>query len=325
MTTVFVYEHVSALGAGGGSEPPPAPSLLAEGRAMLDAVAADFAAVPDVMVTTLPTADEGDFRRLAANADFTLVIAPESDGILEERCRWVEEAGGRLLGPSPAAVRLTADKLALAERFAQAGVPTPRTWALGAEPAGLTPAIWKPRDGAGSQSTFFVRSPADGRRAAEELALCRPRPAMIAQEFIAGCAASVAFLCGPREQVALSPCRQLLSDDDRFRYLGGASPLDPELADRATILGLLAVRAVQGLAGYVGIDLVLGDHPAGDRVIEINPRLTTSYVGLRRRARFSLAAMMLRAARGEPLPPLNWDPAPVTFSAGGTTFATPLA
>ena len=53
MTTVFVYEDVTATGAGGDLESPPAPSLLAEGRAMRDAVAADFAAVPGVRVVGL--------------------------------------------------------------------------------------------------------------------------------------------------------------------------------------------------------------------------------------------------------------------------------
>jgi predicted ATP-grasp superfamily ATP-dependent carboligase len=38
---------------------------------------------------------------------------------------------------------------------------------------------------------------------------------------------------------------------------------------------------IPGLAGYVGIDLLLPD--GGDPlIVEINPRLTTSYVGYRR-------------------------------------------
>src|SRR4051794_29013695 len=101
MTTVFVYEHLCALGASG--QLPLAPSLLREGRAMLDAASADFRALPGVAVLTIAEADEAAFRRLAARADFSLIIAPENDGILEGRCRWAEEAGSCLLGPSPAA------------------------------------------------------------------------------------------------------------------------------------------------------------------------------------------------------------------------------
>ena len=67
------------------------------------------------------------FRRLARTADFTLVIAPEFDGILECRCRWALDEGSRLLGPSPDAVQLTADKLSLAAHLIRHGVPTPAT------------------------------------------------------------------------------------------------------------------------------------------------------------------------------------------------------
>ena len=171
MTTVFIYEYVTALGARGNVESPPAPSLLREGRAMLDAVVADFQAMPDVEIRTIASEDESAFCDLASQTDFTLVIAPEFDGILETRCRWVEKAGGRLLGPSSAAVRLTADKLNLFHHFEKHGVPTPRTWLLGREPSDLSPVICKPRDGAGSQAICFV----EARRVSEGCERAVPR------------------------------------------------------------------------------------------------------------------------------------------------------
>ena len=51
-----------------------------------------------------------------------------------------------------------------------------------------------------------------------------------------------------------------------------------------------------GLSGYVGVDVVLGND-GRDWAIEINPRLTTSYVGLRALAGFNLAEAMLAVAR----------------------------
>src|SRR5262249_51917592 len=98
---VFVYEHVTATCAdlpGGGA----APSLVVEGRAMRDAVAADFGRIPGVEVVTFPDAAKkgsgvffaakktpdpffANFRTLARAADFVLVIAPEFDAILETR------------------------------------------------------------------------------------------------------------------------------------------------------------------------------------------------------------------------------------------------
>ena len=47
MTTVFVYEYLSALGASNGPESRLAPSLLREGEAMLEAIVADLRSVRD--------------------------------------------------------------------------------------------------------------------------------------------------------------------------------------------------------------------------------------------------------------------------------------
>jgi predicted ATP-grasp superfamily ATP-dependent carboligase len=52
--------------------------------------------------------------------------------------------------------------------------------------------------------------------------------------------------------------------------------------------------------GYLGVDIVLGAAPNGDDdvVIEINPRLTTSYIGLRAACHQNLAEAMLVIAAG---------------------------
>jgi predicted ATP-grasp superfamily ATP-dependent carboligase len=85
----------------------------------------------------------------------------------------------------------------------------------------------------------------------------------------------------------------------------------------------MAIRALQtlgDLCGYVGVDLVLGrDGESEDTVIEINPRLTTSYVGLRAASRGNLAQAMLDAAIGRQ-PILSFDEKPVRFNATGETW-----
>jgi len=134
---------------------------------------------------------------------------------------------------------------------------------------------------------------------------------MICQEFAAGRAASVAFIVGDDGAFALPPCWQHLSDDGRFRYLGGECPIPPEFARRAESIARQAVACVGGLRGYVGVDVVLGDR---DWAIEINPRLTTSYTGLRKLARFNLAEAILAASNYGPWPRMEWRDDPVTWS-----------
>jgi hypothetical protein len=77
-------------------------------------------------------------------------------------------------------------------------------------------------------------------------------------------------------------------------------PLLREAIEVARRAAEALAAAAGGLRGYLGIDLVLAD--GGPRVIEINPRLTTSYLGLRRVAGANLAGFILDAALGRPLP-----------------------
>jgi predicted ATP-grasp superfamily ATP-dependent carboligase len=328
---VFVYEYTCAE----AGEQMPA-SLRAEGWAMLSALLTDFRAVPGVEVTTLlhpsfaadcpgmevvwasEEESETRFRTLAHSAHFTMVVAPESEGILETRARWVEEAGGRLLGPSVEAIRLTSDKLELARHWRCHGIPTPETWLLSAVPRCSTLLVCKPRDGAGSQATFKVH---DSATLSDVPARARSEGyagEMIVQPWIPGRPASVALIVGTQIQ-CLPAAAQDLSADGRFRYQGGVLPLRPHLTARAQRLAERAAGVVPGLRGYVGIDLILGE-PAdgsGDFAIELNPRLTTSYVGLRALSRTNLAELMLKAARGEVLQPPGYRDCLIRFSAAG--------
>lgn len=327
---LFVYEYTCGGGLAGvaGSD-----SLRAEGWAMLAALLEDICRVPGVSVATILEAerdvcaavrcrrvDPGEegaaFREEARAADLTLVIAPETDGILLERHRWVMETGGRWLGSSAEAIALTGDKLALAEHMLRCDVPTPECLPLPARSARF-PAVLKPRCGAGSQATYLLRS-------AEELATAEKLARLegfggewIVQSFVPGQASSVAFLVGPGGAVPLAPMEQRLSTDGRFHYLGGKVPLPKGQARRAVDLGRRAVEAVAGLSGYVGVDLVLGTEASADRVIEINPRLTTSYVGLRALAEDNLAEALLRVARGESVAALRWREGVVSFDTSG--------
>jgi tyramine---L-glutamate ligase len=313
MTTVFVYEDVCATEAGRDDQSRPASSLLAEARAMLAAVTADFRAVG------VRVAEPGaDFASQVRSADYTLVIAPECAGRLEQLCEEVLSNGGQLLGPTPDAVRLTADKLGLARHWNRLGIATPETWELGEQPGGI-PVVIKPRDGAGSQATILKM--VDGQQTS--VASDSWTGPLIAQRYIAGFAASVAFLIGPKIRAPLIPCEQLLSDDGQFHYRGGQLPIAPHLADRALRIATAAVVCVPGLRGYVGVDVVLGDD-GRDWAIEINPRLTTSYVGLRALARFNLASAMLAAVRGEPLPALEWRREEISFTPDGRVSTLPI-
>ena len=314
---IFLYEWVT--GGGLVEQPGALPaSLLTEGSAMLTALADDFVRIDDCRVSTLrdiriddlslagcevtevhsAAHHQEEVARLAAIADHTLIVAPEFDDVLLQMHKLARQAGGNLLAPTEEFVALTADKHRTAQRCAEAGIPTPPAIVLQSDvkklPADFDyPAVLKPVAGAGSQHTLLVAS------ARDEPPPC-PWPRRL-ERYCPGLPASVAFLCGPEHRVPLAACRQHLSADDRFTYLGGSLLLEDALAQRAILLADHVLDALAGALGYVGVDLVLGKAADGseDYFLEVNPRVTTSYVGLGAATDENLAAALLANASGQ--------------------------
>ncbi|QDU28445.1 carbamoyl phosphate synthase-like protein [Anatilimnocola aggregata] len=339
MQTVFIYEFLTAGGCWSINSEPPAGSLLAEGGAMRDALAEDFAAMGEVAVVQLmhdarltppnlpkqqlipvhSTADErARFRQLVQEASATVIIAPEFSGLLLDRVQVAEAAGGRLISPGSELVELASDKQRTSDHLARRGVAVPLGSSFAGMPevfdSSLFPAVIKPLDGAGSRHVRRVNSP-------DELQLVdwNESPRWRVEKFVPGLPVSAAVIGGPQGCTCLPPCEQILSQDGRFAYLGGRTPLPLRLAKRATALAVAAAHSLPNLRGYVGIDMVLGsaENGAGDVVIEINPRLTTSYIALRRAGKQNLAQAMWQAAAGESFR-LSFSPQSFEFTADGT-------
>ena len=328
---IFLYECITGGGLLGDDEPVAA-SLLREGGAMIAALANDFSEVEGVTAVTMRDArfEDGEslrgeshrieriehhnevFRHLAATSDWTMLIAPEISGRLLDGCENVLAVGGRLLGPPTSVVEIASDKHRTAEHLRRAGLRVPEGRAI--EPGDLDvgtlpgPHVLKPRDGAGSQGlrTLHAGQPTNDIRVQVPSRL---------ERLIEGRPVSVSLLCGPGGHLALPPCRQHLTGDGTFAYLGGSLPLDPDLACRAVRLAERAIATFPEVLGYVGVDLILTEE-GGDAVIEINPRLTTSYVGLRAATDDNLAAAMLRVAEGQ-TPALCFRTEALEFTAGG--------
>ena len=333
----FLYEWITGGGLVEDHGKLPA-ALLAEGSAMIRALAADFSAIPDSQVTILQDARLTDlpaascevldihsssdlrheFDRLAAAADWSLVIAPEFDDILRTNVAGVLDAGGRSLNASDHFIATAADKHKTAELLRSAGIAAPPGRVLAADEETLPadfpyPGVLKPVNGAGSQHTLLVAS-------AQDEPPPYPWPRRL-EKFFPGRAASVGVLCGHGARHALPPCWQHQSTDGRFTYRGGSVIRERSLSDRAAQLATRAVAAMPAAAGYVGVDLVLGEAADGseDVVVEVNPRVTTSYVGVRATVTENLALQMLNAVRGHEVQ-ITDKAEVVEFSASGAVW-----
>jgi len=235
----------------------------------------------------------------ARQADWTVIVAPETDDILLTRVAAVRAAGARVLNASAAFIAIAADKQATVNALAAAGVPVPagRSLTPGEAVPGhfRLPAVQKLRDGVGGEGFCVVRS-LDGEPVAR---------ATRVEAFAAGEPVGVSCLCGPAELHALPPMRQRFTAGAPPRYVGGEPLPEGPAAVRASALARRAVAAVARAAGdagaglgWVGVDMILGPRDDGraDRVLEVNPRLTTSFVGLAAAAPRSLVRTMLDLA-----------------------------
>jgi len=316
---------------GPGRFSPAAAGLRAEGRAMVEAILRDAARAPDLCiellldshlaaagggagrlpgdaieipagVTVTPVApgdEQAALVRSASAADFTLIIAPETGGVLAERVAAARAGGARVVLPSGIFIDVATNKQATAVALAAAGVPVPAGRVLQAGeslPEGFVrPAVAKALASCGGDGLVIVARGAD----------LPPAPFSRRIEVaVAGQPVGVSVLCGPAATHPLPPVRQRYSAGDQPRYLGGDLDLTPSQSRRATALALRAVRAIGNAtgtaSGWVGVDMVLGLREDGvdDRVLEVNPRMTTSFVGLSTLSTTSLLGAMLAVATG---------------------------
>jgi predicted ATP-grasp superfamily ATP-dependent carboligase len=243
----------------------------------------------DKVVPASPNEHKDIFLSLLKVCDGALIIAPESEGILSGLLAEVEREGIRLLGSSASATALAGNKEACGKTLSLANLPVPETCAADfssavkfAERIGY-PLVLKPLDGVSCEGVCLVTSPADIPAALASLRKVSSRERFLVQSFIDGIHASVSLLVADGRSLPLSLNRQLIRMGIQFEYLGSEVPFDHATAGYAIQLASSAVSRFPGLKGYVGVDLII----AGDsvRLIEINPRLTTSYIGLRQVSR----------------------------------------
>jgi len=329
---VFVYEYITGGGLPPGEKVPP--SFFEEGAAMVTALAGDFiAAGHDVRcfqgrssgghladiagAEMIPIHNELDHRQqLVAAAGWAgkaIVIAPETGGVMLSIVQHLAPQV-ELLSPGEKLVQIATDKVLTNQWLRSCGVPVPNQFAL---PAGELlrtqldfPLIAKPRFGAGSEGVHLVYNDA-------QIAAIPVNEFWVLEQLVAGRSVSAAVICGSESWLAMPACTQRFSGG-QFIYSGGECPLPHHLNERATALAVAAVAALPAAAGWVGVDLILGDDSSGrdDYVIEVNPRLTTSYIGVRAAIDANPASLMLDLAEGRPVAPPT-PVAHVSFSHNG--------
>lgn len=320
MPTVFVLELVST-GYFGDAIPE---SFRREGRAMLNAVLADLRRLPHVTVETVSEhagVNESLLQHVANHrAEVALIIAPEFDGLLAQFCEAASHPGVVSLNCTLETIRLCADKWELAQHLTSQGIDTIPTElkSLSEDPPEF-PFVIKPRDGAGSWLVRTIREHADWKNALNEYCHADRNNALF-QPLILGQALSVGVLMRHGSPPELLPiATQRLSDEGAFRYLGGEIPakLSPQIEHDVQRMVMSVVQSLPGLHGYIGCDVIVPHDGGLPLLVELNPRLTTSYLGYQALCGENLMERLLFPDHYTE--PIRWKPGTVIFDSEVTS------
>ncbi|RLF21505.1 MAG: hypothetical protein DRN15_05335 [Thermoprotei archaeon] len=226
--------------------------------------------------------DYFDFlERIYKNYDYILAIAPPLE--LMEICSIV---GDKYMGPEPRLVELFSDKWQAIKELKELGFSVPKTILLKGDHVGVRPlkypVVIKPSNGAGGTGITMACKEEELERALRSAKAVSSKPYVLLQELIDGIHASISIITSSDHELLLvSSNAQLIeiTKEGKFRYRGGVLPLR-YYAEKAVELARRLIKAFPGLRGYFGVDVVWrGDVPY---IMEINPRITTSYLGLSR-------------------------------------------
>ena len=163
----------------------------------------------------------------------------------------------------------------------------------------------------------MLQSRADLARIMHETEPSFPSDNFILQPFIPGRPLSMAVI-GNRDgtdRILLPVADQLLSDDGRFSYLGGRIPAGIPHEEKVFDLVMTAADVAGPVIGYCGFDLVLPEDGSDPLLVEINPRLTTSYIGYRSCCRDNLAERILGLPNASSA--IRWHDAVIDFQPDG--------
>lgn len=255
---------------------------------------------PDTLTTSGFTALSKHLLDLAEQANAALVIAPETGQRLLRITRELEFSGCRLLCPGSELVALTGDKNQLGQRLVADGfsaIPQGRPLVdfldvgqLG--PGSNFPCVVKPSDGAGSECVELLRSRDELEHWLQRCGSSLDRWRI--EEYAPGLPVSVSVVGSDSGAVhVLPPMVQKFDAAPLGHWIGGSHVRDRTLVSRAMRQVESVLPYLPTWTGYAGFDLVIGDAPDRDVLIEVNPRLTMSYIEHRRRGSFSLGSLLM--------------------------------
>jgi len=260
------------------------PGLADEGAAMLSVLRTSFERCGYEVVTP----GHGDFgeeiSRLAPGCDMGLVIAP--DHLLSKYTCLLEQSTHNL-GCGFMTIALCANKVQTGRILRDNGIPVPGIADTGRK-------VIKPVKGCGTQNVRLSEDlPAEGEFAEPFIEGENYSVSIIPNRVIGD--ACLYFSGNPPVVLAVNRQDVRIENNGSFRYLGGETPVHPAREEEIIDTARKAVT-VLGCQGYCGVDVVVADKVY---VVDVNPRITTSLVGIAACMKEEIATLLVAASKGE--------------------------
>lgn len=238
----------------------------------------------------------------AANFKNAIFIAAENNNNLYNITKILEENNVKTYTSSSEACFKSSDKYETYESLPN-NIPQPRSFRFKIDPRGywkraienlhekwqaedpLTPLklIIKPLTGVDCEDIVIIEKIEDLTLDLDKI--FKPGSRILVQEYIEGTDISVSLISDGKKAIPISLNQQFIElKDDKGRYMGGKIPYESEYEKEAFDIAVAAVESMDGLKGFVGVDLIIN---ADEKdiysvyLLEINSRFTTPYVGLK--------------------------------------------
>lgn len=207
--------------------------------------------------------------------DYFLIIAPETNNLLYQITKILENKNLNNIGCSSICIKKTANKWLLHNNLKNTSIKLAESYLIGENELDLDrkffPAVIKTKYSAGSELKI-VKSKKDFKNLN-----IKDYKGQIIQKIINGIPGSLSIAANSKKMKILSFNKQIINPDN-FSYLGSIInykfPEDKKINQLAKIIK----QKYPNLNGYFGIDFIFNEKEV--YLLEINPRITSSYIGL---------------------------------------------
>jgi predicted ATP-grasp superfamily ATP-dependent carboligase len=243
------------------------------------------------------------FKASVKNCDSAFIIAPEFSNILYDLTKIVKKEHKKLLSTGLKGIELGSSKIKTYKHFRNHYINTPKTCPLPSiDDLDInfiiqifedfnSPIIIKPLDGVGAESIYLFEKKNQILNFFKEVSTqnINLNRKFIAQEYIEGVDLSVSLVGPPfnKKNPPIPPLILGINNQDiniknskgDSEYFGGYTPVENYVQIKNMLIKTFEKLDLSMYNSYFGIDFILTQDSL--YFIEINPRLTTSYIGIR--------------------------------------------